>query len=113
MNNAAKITNPINKTNLVIVHQATSTPSYYVEEAEIGARNVTVSYFDENQPDSELEHKTIPLQELVDFTNEFYRAYTDCEIEGEHIQKRLEKAGFDYLKDNLNSVVTDYLNAKF
>jgi hypothetical protein len=108
MATAIKLQEPV----LSVAHLASSTPSYYVEEAEIGARAVTVTYFNESNPDSELEYKTIPLQELVDFTNEFYRAYTDAMIEGEHVQERLEIVGYDYLRDNLNSVVTDFLNAK-
>jgi hypothetical protein len=115
MNTAAKIQTPVIKTNLVIVHTASNTPSYCIEEVDIDARQVTVAYFDENVIDSELEYKTVPLQDLVDFTNEFYRDYTDSwdAANDMHVQERVPMAGYGYLKENLNSVVTDYLNAKF
>ncbi len=97
---------------LSIVHKASNTPFYCVEEADMGARKVSVSYFDENQPDSEIETKDIPTKDLIDFTNEFYRDYVDGwdQESSIHIQEKLEKAGIEYLTENLKAVCTDYLN---
>jgi hypothetical protein len=107
MNTAAKIHIPVNKATaeLTIAHKASDTPFYYVEEAEIKDKTVSVGYFNENDPASEIQTINIPKGELIDFTNEFYRDYSN---DGE----MLPKAGIEYLQDNLNAVVTDYLNSK-
>lgn len=94
---------PQNNSYLSIAHLASSTPFYYVEEAEIGHSKVSVSFFNENDPASEIETTSIPTKELIDFTNEFYSQYEGGD--------RLPLAGIEYLTDNLNAVVTDFLNA--
>lgn len=114
MNSAVKIINSENNSKLTIAHMAGSTPFYYVEEAEIVGRKVEVAYFNENDPASEIEVEKIPVKDLVDFTNEFYRDYVDVFAQDNETvhQERLPVAGIDYLKDNLKAVTTDYLNQR-
>jgi hypothetical protein len=114
--NTAKLNTMGHKNNspLTIAHKASSSPFYYVEEAEIGHSKVSVSFFNENDPASEIETASIPTKDLIEFTNEFYRDYVDVwdAVADMHVQERIEKADMEYLRDNLTSVVTDFLNAR-
>lgn len=98
---------------LTIEHMASSNPFYYVEEAEIGHSTVSVSFFDENNPDSEIQNEKISTKALIEFTNAHYRSYEDkFDAEFGHYQSALPEAGIDYLRENLKAVCTEYLNQK-
>lgn len=102
------------KTILTIEHMASTTPFYYVEEAEIGHSTVSVAFFNENNPDSEIQNETISTKAILAWANSFYRDVVDFydQTNNIHYQEPAAVIGMEYLKENLNRVLTDYLNNK-
>lgn len=88
------------------------TPFYYVEEAEIGHSKITVSYFNENDPESEVQTESIATKSILAFANDFYRDVVDFydQTNNIHYQEPAATIGMEYLKENLNRILTDYLN---
>ncbi|ASU34355.1 hypothetical protein [Mucilaginibacter xinganensis] len=83
---------------LTVVYSAK--PFYYVEEATIEGKNVSVSYFDENIEEWDTVTSKVPVKALLEFVNEFYRVAEETD----------NRSDFEYLQDNLEAVVRDYLN---
>lgn len=112
MNTAAKIQNMGEQNNspLIIAHRASATPFYYVEEAEINGRKVWASFFNENDPDSEIETTKIPVKDLIGFIDDTYGDYINTGYSEERLLDT--RSPFDYLCDNLNRVVTEFINVK-
>ncbi|MDB5288581.1 MAG: hypothetical protein JWR05_3530 [Mucilaginibacter sp.] len=97
---------------LSIAHLASTAarPFYYVQEAQLNHSRVTVSFCDENEPDGPTVTKVIKTKDLTDFITEFYGDYINTGYSEHRIQD--VKSPLEYLKDNLDSVVTEFLNAK-
>lgn len=110
MATAIKFQEPV----LSVAHLASSTPFYCVEEAEIGHSKVSVAYYNENDLESEIENISIPTKEILDFMSEFYGdTYSDHYMKGgEAVEEEGVRNHEEYLKENLSSVCTEYLNAK-
>lgn len=109
MNTAAKLNNHSEKANLVIAHMASNTPFYYVEEAEINGRKVSVAFFNENDPASEIETANIPVNDLIEFINDTYGDYINTGYSEDRVLDT--RSTFDYLCDNLAKITGEYLNS--
>lgn len=84
---------------LSIVYSAK--PYYYVEDAVIEGKSVTVTYFDENIEDWDTVTSKVPVKALLEFVNEFYRVAEESD----------NRTDLEYLQDNLDVIVKEFLNS--
>jgi hypothetical protein len=91
------------------LHKATSKKEICLEDFDDYGDEISVTYFNEHTGDFVID-ETIQRYALVDFILEFYSSTVDEFFNGRHIQYEHPVSASDYLDENMQSVLKDYLN---
>lgn len=81
---------------------------YAVEDYADGFDEIEVSFYDQ---DGNFGDLTIPRKELVEFVTNNYSSVIDENVGGDHLQYEDNRTASEYLDENLNQVLTDFLNS--
>jgi hypothetical protein len=77
-----------------------------IEDYDLLESAVVVSYYD---PKGNFQERLITNEALFNFINEYYNNIIDCQVNGYHEQFIDHTTPADYLAENTNEVLTDYL----